>query len=66
MTISQFGQIHFKKVLINFKKSCRIGYVKSSGCSAVGSALGSGPRGRGFESRHSDHKLRIWRNGRRV
>ena len=27
-----------------------------SGCSAVGSALGSGPRGRGFESRHSDHK----------
>ena len=25
-----------------------------SGCSAVGSALGSGPRGRGFESRHSD------------
>lgn len=26
------------------------------GCSAVGSALGSGPRGRGFESRHSDHK----------
>ena len=27
-----------------------------SGCSAVGSALGSGPRGRGFESRHSDQK----------
>lgn len=27
-----------------------------TGCSAVGSALGSGPRGRGFESRHSDHK----------
>ena len=25
-----------------------------SGCSAAGSALGSGPRGRGFESRHSD------------
>ena len=27
-----------------------------SGCSADGSALGSGPRGRGFKSRHSDHK----------
>ena len=27
-----------------------------SGCSAVGSALGSGPRGRGFDSRHSDQK----------
>ena len=27
-----------------------------TGCSAVGSALGSGPRGRGFESRHSDQK----------
>ena len=26
-----------------------------SGCSAVGSALGSGPRGRAFESPHSDH-----------
>ena len=25
-----------------------------TGCSAVGSALGSGPRGRGFKSRHSD------------
>ena len=27
-----------------------------SGCSAAGSALGSGPRGRGFKSRHSDQK----------
>ena len=27
-----------------------------TGCSAVGSALGSGPRGRGFKSPHSDHK----------
>ena len=27
----------------------------SSRCSAVGSALGSGPRGHGFESRHFDH-----------
>ena len=24
-------------------------------CSADGSVLGSGPRGRGFKSRHSDH-----------
>ena len=30
--------------------------VAASGCSAVGSALGSGPRGRGFKSRHSDQK----------
>ena len=29
---------------------------KLTGCSAVGSALGSGPRGLGFESRHSDQK----------
>ena len=36
-----------------------------SGCSAVGSALGSGPRGRGFKSRHSDHfvKIRISQKG---
>ena len=27
-----------------------------TGCSAVGSALGSGPRGRGFKSPHSDQK----------
>ena len=27
-----------------------------SGCSADGSVLGSGPRGRGFKSRHSDHQ----------
>ena len=33
--------------------SCRFFFT---GCSAVGSALGSGPRGRGFESRHSDQK----------
>ena len=28
----------------------------SSGCSAAGSASGSGPEGRGFKSRHSDQK----------
>ena len=43
--------------MINLKKGCKINYVKLSGCSAVGSALGSGPRGRGFESRHSDQKI---------
>ena len=32
-----------------------------SGCSAAGSALGSGPRGRGFKSRHSDQKSRMRR-----
>ena len=31
----------------------------ASGCSAVGSALGSGPRGRGFKSRHSDQTMII-------
>ena len=30
--------------------------LNKTGCSAVGSALGSGPRGRGFKSRHSDHE----------
>ena len=30
-----------------------------SGCSAVGSALGSGPRGRVFKSPHSDHKSAV-------
>ena len=30
----------------------------TSGCSAAGSVLGSGPRGRAFESPHSDHKNR--------
>ena len=28
-----------------------------TGCSAVGSALGSGPRGPGFKSPHSDHNV---------
>ena len=32
---------------------------KVSGCSAVGSALGSGPRGRVFKSPHSDHVERV-------
>ncbi len=31
-----------------------------SGCSAVGSALGSGPRGRVFKSPHSDHPHGIY------
>ena len=31
-----------------------------TGCSAVGSALGSGPRGHGFKSRHSDHLNKLW------
>ena len=38
---------------IGFVKHTKI--VVFSGCSADGSALGSGPRGRGFKSRHSDH-----------
>ena len=31
-------------------------FVLNSGCSAAGSASGSGPEGRGFKSRHSDQK----------
>ncbi len=30
--------------------------IEKSGCSAVGSALGSGPRGRAFKSPHSDQE----------
>ncbi len=33
-------------------------YIESTGCSAVGSALRSGRRGRGFESRQPDQKKR--------
>ena len=33
--------------------------VHISGYSADGSALGSGPRGRGFDSRYSDQKRKI-------
>ncbi len=29
--------------------------LNSAGCGEFGIALGSGPRGLGFESRHSDH-----------
>ena len=42
--------------LIPNHRSSQVAADFFSGCSAVGSALGSGPRGRGFESRHSDHK----------
>ena len=42
--------------LIPNHRSSKVAADFFSGCSAVGSALGSGPRGRGFESRHSDHK----------
>ncbi len=33
--------------------------VHNSGYSADGSALGSGPRGRGFDSRYSDQKRKV-------
>ena len=42
--------------LIPNHRSSKVAADFFSGCSAVGSALGSGPRGRGFESRHSDDK----------
>lgn len=34
----------------------RLGFVLSRGIAQFGSVLGSGPRGRGFESRYSDQK----------
>ena len=47
----------FKKRLAKYKKVC---YYKSrkSGCSAAGSALDWGSRGREFKSRHSDQSLK--------
>ena len=44
------------KILFEHKKK-RTEKIRT-GCSAVGSALGSGPRGRGFKSRHSDQRKR--------
>ena len=49
-----FFTIILQKHLILSNKSGIIN--RPSGCSADGSALGSGPRGRGFKSRHSDHR----------
>ena len=40
--------------MITINTVCVI-HATSSGCSAVGSALGLGPRCRGFESLHLDH-----------
>ena len=48
--------ILYKKHLI-FTLICTI-IFQATGYSAVGSALGSGPRGRGFKSRYSDQKVR--------
>ena len=53
------GDFSVKKFLLKtYKKTYIIiryeNYI-ASGCSADGSVLGSGPRGHGFESRHSDH-----------
>ena len=48
----------------NRNRSSVVAAVFFSGCSADGSALGSGPRGRGFESRHSDQKtFQLWLEG---
>ena len=38
------------------RDACDYNKKAVSGCSAAGSALGSGPRGREFKSPHSDHK----------
>ena len=37
------------------RDACDYNKKAVSGCSAAGSALGSGPRGREFKSPHSDH-----------
>ena len=46
------------RIIISAVQECVILAAEISGCSAVGSALGSGPRGRGFKSRHSDQYRR--------
>ena len=46
-------KIYFTKQLIFIIFSCIISKLR--GVAKFGIALGSGPRGRGFESRHSDH-----------
>ncbi len=48
---------NFKKDLIFFGMSCIITLALAHrGVAKFGIALGSGPRGHGFKSRHSDHK----------
>ncbi len=44
---------------IFLESSYNIIYV-SRGVAKLGIALGSGPRGRGFESRHSDQRHLLW------
>lgn len=46
----------WKKTLAFCKKVWYYNLRKMAGCGAVGSALPWGGRGRGFKSRHSDHK----------
>ena len=47
---------NFKKDLIFFGMSCIITLALAHrGVAKFGIALGSGPRGHGFKSRHSDH-----------
>ena len=42
-------EIPYNRLVLN-------GWIKSPGVAKLGIALGSGPRGRGFKSRHSDQK----------
>lgn len=44
--LDNFAQRQYNSILL----------ISVPGCSAVGSVLGSGPRGREFKSRHSDHQ----------
>ena len=52
--IISFSALHVEIGFLFF--SCRAGVSLYPGVAKLGIALGSGPRGRGFKSRHSDHE----------
>ena len=54
--LDNFAQRQYNSILL----------ISVPGCSAVGSVLGSGPRGREFKSRHSDQKKACNFNGYRL
>ena len=67
MIFFRFRQIFIEKIARISKKCCTFALAfRASGCSAVGSALRSGRRGRAFESPHSDtvKDKRVYRNER--
>ena len=57
MIFFRFRQIFIEKIARISKKCCTFALAfRASGCSAVGSALRSGRRGRAFESPHPDKR----------